>query len=205
MENLDFWNSVEKTDPKHTKQTKSGARNITAIDPQWQRKNATNKFGMFGKGWGVKNSKYWTETFLDVTIGHYQAVFWYKSEEDTDGLCEFDISSNVKVAYVSQKGKSIVDDEWMKKCSTDALTKGLSALGFNADVFLGRFDDNKYVNQMKEEFREKPFIKNLDAAIDAVKNGKTSVESITSQYNVKNEELVLLKEAAGINIKVTKK
>jgi hypothetical protein len=25
------------------------------------------------------------------------------------------------------------------------LTKGLSKLGFNADVFMGRFDDNKYV------------------------------------------------------------
>ena len=36
----------------------------------------------------------------------------------------------------------------MKKVATDALTKGLSKLGFNADVFMGMFDDNKYVNKL---------------------------------------------------------
>ena len=33
-------------------------------------------------------------------------------------------------------------------------TKALSKLGFNADVFLGKYDDNKYVAKMKEEFAE---------------------------------------------------
>ena len=42
-----------------------------------------------------------------------------------------------------------VDDDCIKKVATDALTKGLSKLGFNADVFMGRFDDNKYVNTPK--------------------------------------------------------
>ena len=41
---------------------------------------------------------------------------------------------------------SRVDDDCIKKVATDALTKGLSKLGFNADVFMGRFDDNKYVD-----------------------------------------------------------
>jgi hypothetical protein len=35
---------------------------------------------------------------------------------------------------------------------TDGLTKALSHLGFSADVFLGRFDDNKYVADLKKEF-----------------------------------------------------
>ena len=47
---------------------------------------------------------------------------------------------------------SRVDDDFAKKVATDALTKGLSKLGFNADVFMGRFDDNKYVNQMIKKF-----------------------------------------------------
>ena len=33
------------------------------------------------------------------------------------------------------------------------LTKGLSKLGFNADVFMGRFDDNKYVNTPKDSVK----------------------------------------------------
>ena len=53
---------------------------------------------------------------------------------------EFPIASSIK----TMMGKR-VDDDCIKKVQTDALTKGLSKLGFNADVFMGRFDDNKYV------------------------------------------------------------
>ena len=38
-----------------------------------------------------------------------------------------------------------IDDEYAKKSATDALTKGLSMIGFNSDIFLGKYDDNKYV------------------------------------------------------------
>ena len=37
---------------------------------------------------------------------------------------------------------------------TDALTKAFSHLGVSADVFLGLFDSNKYVDSMKEKFKE---------------------------------------------------
>ena len=52
---------------------------------------------------------------------------------------------------VQGKGYLKVDDEFAKKVQTNAITKGLSALGFNSDVFEGKFDDNKYVNEMKEK------------------------------------------------------
>ena len=68
-----------------------------------------------------------------------------------DGLkCEFDINSSI--ATHQRNGK--LDDECYKKVTTDALTKGMSHLGFNADIFLGMWDDNRYVNQMKEEFNK---------------------------------------------------
>ena len=31
-------------------------------------------------------------------------------------------------------------------------TKGLSKLGFNADVFMGKFDDNKYVDSLANKY-----------------------------------------------------
>ena len=37
---------------------------------------------------------------------------------------------------------------------TDAMTKAFSHLGMSADVFLGKFDDSKYVEQMKQEFSQ---------------------------------------------------
>jgi hypothetical protein len=43
------------------------------------------------------------------------------------------------------------DTDAFKKASTDGLTKLLSHLGFNADVFLGMFDDNKYIAGLKKE------------------------------------------------------
>ena len=46
------------------------------------------------------------------------------------------------------------DEDAVKKAVTDGLTKCLSYLGFNADVFLGKFDDNKYVEKMTAEHDE---------------------------------------------------
>ena len=50
------------------------------------------------------------------------------------------------------KPYQLIDDEFAKKVRTDALTKGLSLIGFNSDVFEGKFDDNRYVQQMRQEF-----------------------------------------------------
>jgi len=166
--NMELWNSVEKTNPNHTKKAKVGGMTITSIKPQYQRKQATELFGPLGFGWGVKNESFVNEVFGEgssqQTVCRYSAIFWYQWK----GInCEFPISSNVKVAYTTKNGKGYftVDDEYAKKASTDALTKGLSFLGFNADIFMGLYDDSKYLNQMNEEFKEKPefTISNLEA------------------------------------------
>ena len=80
----------------------------------------------------------------------YTGTLWYIPAEFKKGIpvikeepSEFPIHSSIK--YHSN-GR--VDDDFMKKVATDALTKGLSKLGFNADVFMGKFDDNKYVNKL---------------------------------------------------------
>lgn len=155
-DNLALWNSVEKTDPQHTKKAEIGKMRITAIAPQYQRKNATEKFGPYGIGWGVEDEKWSYLDFSNETkIGTYQATMWYIYKEKKG---KFPIASNVKVSYVTQAGKGylMVDDEYAKKGQTDAITKGLSTLGFNSDVFMGLYDDSKYVNEMTKEFAPKP-------------------------------------------------
>jgi hypothetical protein len=49
------------------------------------------------------------------------------------------------------KNGYFTDEEAPKKSLTDAIGKALSMLGFSADIYLGLFDDNKYVNDRKAE------------------------------------------------------
>ena len=49
------------------------------------------------------------------------------------------------------KSNNSLDDEAPKKAMTDALTKAMSHLGMSADIFLGKFDGNKYVQTKTQE------------------------------------------------------
>lgn len=149
IDNLSLWNRVEKTNPAHTKDAKIGQLSIKAINAQSQIKEATRQFGTYGNTWGLKNLNY---SFMDIgttKMAMLGAEFYYPSGE-------FEIHTTLKIAYMTQgaNGYLKIDDDFMKKMETDVTTKALSKLGFNADVFMGLYDDNRYVNQMKEEFKE---------------------------------------------------
>lgn len=149
IDNLALWNRVEKTNPAHTKDAKIGQLSIKAINAQSQIKEATKQFGTYGNTWGLKNLQY---SFMDIgttKMAMLGAEFYYP-----DG--EFEIHTTLKIAYMTQgaNGYLKIDDDFMKKMETDVTTKALSKLGFNADVFMGLYDDNRYVNQMKEEFKQ---------------------------------------------------
>lgn len=155
MSNLALWKQVEKTNPAHTKKVEFG-RKFTAIDAHSQIMAATEAFGPCGIGWGVSDSKY-TLIVVDANDPHYNlisytALLWFKQGGETGS---FDISADIELFEYSNKHSkwSRVEDTH-KKVKTDALTKGLSWLGFNADVFLGKFDNNKYVRDVAQEFSE---------------------------------------------------
>jgi hypothetical protein len=141
MKNTQLWNSVQKTDPRFTKKVNQRG-GFTAIDAHSQVYKATESFGSFGIGWGVKKESF--ERYEDTGLVLYQAILWYKYE---GVLGEIPIHSSIKY-----HANSRVDDDFAKKVATDAMTKGLSKLGFNADVFMGLFDDNKYVSSLKKQF-----------------------------------------------------
>jgi hypothetical protein len=147
----DIWNKVCETNPKVT--TKVGyGRKFTAICAQSQRRKATELFGPHGCGWGVVNPAL---TYLDLPGGIkqavYQATMWYMLDKE---VYEFPICSTIDIVYLDKTGNLKIDSEWLKKCSTDALTKGLSQLGFNSDIFEGKFDDNRYVQEMNRRFAD---------------------------------------------------
>ena len=127
---MGIWNAVCTTDPKYTKKVNQRG-GFTAIDAQYQIQTATEMFGAFGMGWGVKDE---TFNIIDNMV-IYQAILWYVFDGIAD---ENQIPIHSSLA---------VKPDCIKSVATDALTKGLSKLGFNADVFLGKFDDNKYVQE----------------------------------------------------------
>ena len=139
--NLELWDSVSTTDPKYTKKVNQRG-GFTAIAAQSQVQKATEVFGIMGHGWGVEDEKF---TVVEgTTMVLYTANLWYKFDTRTGSI---PIHSSIKYGANGR-----YDDDFSKKVATDALTKGLSKLGFNADVFMGLFDDNKYVNDMKVYF-----------------------------------------------------
>lgn len=130
MENMELWNRVCTTDATHTKPVEYGSRKFTAIDAYHQIRRATELFGPVGIGWG------WDAEFTIADgICLCSLRMWYKSREN-----DFSTVGSAKVGN---------DGEAPKKALTDGITKGLSYLGFNADVFLGEFTDNKYVQTPK--------------------------------------------------------
>jgi hypothetical protein len=172
--NMQFWKKVCKTNPAETKAVDYPFKH-TAIGAMFQIKHATEQWGMFGDKWGVKDEKFTPVFFETDHRGFliYTAILFYPSEGNE---CEIPIHADANFYNRTKNGYQIENDI-SKKIATDALTKGLSKVGFNADVFEGLFDDNKYVQQMikhfanpdKPEEKEKGNIKNALTAIGNVK------------------------------------
>ena len=182
MNNLELWNKVERTNPKYTKKANVKGNNITAIAPQYQIKNVTEQFGSYGTSWGFKSLEfdYTLTESLGLVILH--AVFYYPGGE-------FQIKNAQSLFMDNAKTK--VDDNFAKKLETDTLTKAISKLGFNADIFMGLFDDVKYLAEVTKEFAEAPApIKLSNKAIeDLIAKGKEQIEKYLKLHEDKKVSL----------------
>lgn len=154
---MSIWNAVQTTDPAHTKKVEFG-RKFTSIDAMWQIKRMTEQFGPVGQGWGHR-TVHSIETFPAVAIAAVAdvTIWWFdpgkgeKSFGPIRGCAPFVEFDGAGAPNKNNKGKPIFDDDAPKKAMTDALTKGLSHLGLSADVFLGLFDDVKYVQRVTRD------------------------------------------------------
>lgn len=170
MSNLDLWNKVEKTNPAHTKNANVRGNKITAIAPQQQIKNATEQFGIYGKNWGFRaiSFDYALVELTGIVVMH--GVFFFPN-------AEFPITSSISAYKDGARTKP--DADFAKKVETDALTKALSKLGFNADVFMGLFDDHKYVAMMQEEFSKPVIDANAQSWIEAGRADIKNLDQLT--------------------------
>jgi len=152
MSNLTLWQSVEQTDPKYTKGFKKGGGfSGTAINATYQVRRATELWGPLGGKWGYSIISSQFVAGADKDIVHILQIEFRHPEGS--------FPSFGQTTFVgSNKNGAFTDEEAPKKSLTDALTKALSMLGFSADVFLGLYDDNKYVAEVAAKFAapEKP-------------------------------------------------
>jgi len=150
--NLKIWNAVEATDPKYTKQfNRGGGFKGTATNATYLAKKATQQFGPLGLGWGwnVIDEKYQPGHDKDV-IHVVRIKLWYVLDGQRGEIEHFGQTQFVG----KNKNGHFTDEEAPKKSLTDAISKCLSGLGFAADIHLGLYDDNRYVNDLKRDFRD---------------------------------------------------
>lgn len=174
---LSVWNAVCTTDPRYTKQfTRGGGFSGTAINHTYLVREATKLWGPIGHLWKVEIVQQGLmpgapliqdETGPDGVIiprvvGNEQIHFVHirlhypvlEKNDDGETVCTgtgaVEHFGQTTFVGINKRGY-FTDEEAPKKSLTDAIGKALSMLGFCADVYLGLFDDNKYVNDRKAE------------------------------------------------------
>lgn len=153
-----LWDKLGRTDPAHTKSFKrAGGFSGTAIKPMFSYKRMTEEFGPCGEGWGIN------EPSFQVVPGDNREVLVYCTVSIWHGdrtKVVFGVGGDKVISHIKANDQYKRperwenDDEAFKKAFTDAVTNALKLIGVGADVHMGMFDDNKYVNAVRAEFEE---------------------------------------------------
>jgi hypothetical protein len=156
-DNLALWHKVEKTDPGQVKPITGKSYKGTSPKPHYLIQKATETFGPCGIGWGFKVLDERIENGAMIEPGFFErasiarVLVWYKWDGERG---EVEHVGGTTYAGRYSSGKIFTDEDAPKKSVTDALIKALSMIGFAGDIFMGRYDDSKYVNELAEEIRQ---------------------------------------------------
>jgi hypothetical protein len=152
-DNLALWNKLGRTDPAQTKAfQRGGGFRGTAIKPIYTEQKMTEEFGPCGVGWGIHEPTFQVVPGSEGQVAVYCTVgIWIKQNELVSAPI-YGVGGDLVV--VSQKGGLRTDDEAFKKAFTDAVGNAMKHLGMSADVHMGRFDDNKYVESVRAELHD---------------------------------------------------
>lgn len=148
-DNLKLWNKHPNIDPDYTKPITGRPYKGTSPNPQYVIRCLTDMFGPVGQGFG------WDVVAEDFTPLGGETLHWCRIKFwHTDRANTFDSYGQTKASYTTGSGKFMVDEDAPKKSLTDAIIKAASHIGVGANIFLGRWDDQKYVAQVTKEFQE---------------------------------------------------
>lgn len=149
MSNLNLWELVEKTPPEHVKAITGKSYSGTSPKPHYLVRKATKTFGPCGIGWGFEIINERVEDGAGGERLHIARVkVWYMWDGKRG---EVEHIGGTPFCGTRKDGKFFTDEDAPKKSVTDALVKALSLIGFAGDIFMGRYDDSKYVSDLKAE------------------------------------------------------
>jgi len=157
--NTRLWDEFKVTDPKFCKEfTKTGGFSGTAVSPMYYVKRLTEMFGPVGKGWGFEENQH---KVMDIEgsanskmMVFIQGRVWYRSPEDNEVYFTPYTWGGDFIVTANSRGP-VFDDDAFKKASTDSFSKAVTYLGLGADVHLGFFDDNKYIQAAQRRTDQK--------------------------------------------------
>lgn len=190
-DNMRIWSQVDTTLASDTKHVDMRG-GFTAIDAYSQFHKATQIFGPCGIGWGWHTPSFHIINADKNPLLVCEVTLWYKDGEAT---------GNVPVADAVQMKGGKTDEDAYKKALTSALTKALSYMGFNFDIFSNKgplgFADNKYIEG--EEAGQKPSTppakqkpapstKKESPASKALADAKRAVAKVYETYGVPRDE-----------------
>lgn len=191
-DNLALWKSVEKTPKEQTKPITGKSYKGTSPKPHYLIHKATETFGPCGIGWGFIIAD---ERIEDGAGGERMSIarvrVWFKWNGERG---EVEHIGGTSFSGTRKDGKPFTDEDAPKKSVTDALVKALSMIGFAGDIFMGLYDDSKYVADLEEEARSaqgpSPALQALMANIPA-----TSLADATAWKGKQKAEIDALSNA----------
>lgn len=185
-DNLALWHTVERTPKEHTKAITGKAYKGTSPKPHYLVMKATETFGPCGIGWGYTILRERIEDGSDgvkIHIAHIRV--WYKWNGERGEV------EHVGQTTFSGKNRNgpFTDEDAPKKSVTDGLVKALSMIGFAGDIFMGRYDDSRYVAELdadepRQQSRERAPQQQETPAQEYVRTAKEIVQKFTNAGNL---------------------
>ena len=214
--NMQIWEKVSTTDTRYTKAAEVGGQKITSLNGTAMIMKATEVFGPvgIGFGWTVMEERFdpGAEMFvgegdkrasLGLELNHTIKInFWFELDGKRGQIEQYGCT---KYLYKSKYGTT-TDGEAPKKSLTDAIKKSLSMLGFSADVFLGLFDDDAYVTQLKEEEaianaddKDAEILRQKQERVDWLASAVETIGKAVTTYELKTLNVKYIREATRRN------
>ncbi len=147
-DNLQIWNRFADIDPKFTKPITGKPYKGTSPNPHYVIQCLTELFGPVGRGFGWHVTAEGFQPLGDEVLHWCRIRFWHG--KDGQG---FDAYGQTK-AYMKTRNGFMADEDAPKKSLTDAITKAAAQIGVASNIFLGRWDDSRYVQSVNNEYRE---------------------------------------------------
>ncbi len=154
-----LWNAVCSTNPRFLREVDQRG-GYTAINPQYQNRMATTLWGPYGIQWGLRNVSFEyvgaADKVPEAVVMH--CTFFYPVETSTKPFIAMDEGTLKAINDFIEEGSLVraegeatfpisVDMAWkknddvFKKLRTQAQSKALSLIGFNADIFMAIYDE----------------------------------------------------------------